>query len=103
MNAFLAQLSGFLNTVIGFLIVTFGVLVGISLVKGHEINGISLQEAAPIATATAAMVAIVIAVLLCGLIALLAEIKRNLQEMKKTNLERLRYSAELRSKSDPSL
>ena len=103
MNAFFAQLSGFLNAVIGFLIVTFGVLVGIGLVKGHEINGISLQEAAPMAITTAAMVAIVIAVLLCGLIALLAEIERNLREMKQTNLERLRYSAELRSKSDPSL
>ena len=102
MNAFLAQLFGFFNAVIGFLIVAFGVLIGVGLVTGREINGISIHEAAPMAIA-AVIVAIVIAVLLCGLIALLAEIERHLREMKQMNLDRLKYSAELRSKSEPSL
>tara|TARA_B100001093_G_C26815255_1_gene1009393 strand:- start:1507 stop:1629 length:123 start_codon:yes stop_codon:yes gene_type:complete len=37
MNAFLAQLRGFFNAVIGFLIVAFGVLVYQNLVASHEI------------------------------------------------------------------
>ena len=102
MNAFLAQLFGFFNAVIGFLIVAFGVLVGIGLVTGHEVNGIAVHQAAPMAIA-AVIVAIVIAVLLCGLIALLAEIERHLREMKQANIERLKYSAELANKTDPSL
>ena len=102
MNAFLAQLYGFFNAVIGFLIVAFGVLVGITLVTDHEIMGFSMQEAAPTAIATV-IVAVVFAVLLCGLTALLAEIERHLREMKQMDLDRLRSTAELRSKSDPSL
>ena len=52
MNAFLAQLYGFFNAVIGFLIVAFGVWVGITLVTDHEIMGFSMQQAAPTAIAT---------------------------------------------------
>ena len=78
MNAFLAQLYGFFNAVIGFLIVAFGVLVGNNLVAGHEIMGFSIQEAAPTAIATV-IVAIVFAVLLCGRTGLLAEIERHLR------------------------
>ena len=61
-----------------------------------------MQEAAPTAIA-AFTVAIVKAVLLCGLTALLAEIEAYLCEMKQMNFDQLRYSSELRSKSDPSL
>ena len=102
MNAFLAQLFGFFNAVIGFLIVAFGILAGIGLITGCDVIGISLQEAAPTAIAVFT-VAIVMAVLLCGLTALIAEIEGHSREMKQMNFYQLRYSAELRSKSDSSL
>lgn len=102
MNAFLAQLFAFLNAVVGFLIVAFGVLVGYAVLTDRTINGFSFGQAAPLAIA-AVIGAVIIAVLLCGLIALLAEIERHLREMKESNLERLKQMKDTSNKSEPSI
>lgn len=102
MNAFLAQLFAFLNAVVGFLIVAVGVLVGYAVLTDRTINGFSFGQAAPLAIA-AVIGAVVMAVLLCGLIALLAEIERHLREMKEENIWRLKQLRDTDSKEEPSV
>lgn len=102
MNALLAKLFAFLNAVVRFLIVVFGCFVAYAIFTDSSINGLSLEQAAPLAIATL-IAAIFIAVMLCGLIALLAEIERHLRELKEDNR---RYSNKLRpqeSKQEPSV
>ena len=102
MNAILAQLFAFFNAVVGFIIVFFGCLVGYAILSGNTINGYSFSEAAPLAVATI-IFAIFVAVMLCGLIALLAEIERHLREMKESNIRRSKPSLQSENKTDPQL
>ena len=102
MNAFLAQLFSFLNALVGFLIVITGVLVGYALMTGSTINGYNFGEAAP-AAIFSVTVAILIAVLMCGLIALLAEIERHLRELKELQTESNKYKKTISERVEPKL
>ena len=102
MSALLAQLFAFLNAVVGFLIVVFGCFLAYAIITNSSINGFSLDKAAPLAI-VALIAAIFIAVMLCGLTALLAEIERHLRELKEDNRS---YSNKLRHqerKKEPSV
>jgi prepilin signal peptidase PulO-like enzyme (type II secretory pathway) len=77
-------------------------LVGYAALTDRTINGFCFGQAAPLAIA-AVISAVVIAVLLWGLIALLAEIKRHLHEMKEGNIRRLKQLRDKDSKAEPSV
>jgi len=102
MNAFLAQLFSFLNALVGFLIVAAGILIGYALITESTINGYKLSEAAP-AAVFSVVGAILIAVLMCGLIALLAEIERHLRELKELQTESNKYKKTISERVEPKL
>ena len=81
MNAFLVQIFSFLNALLATIIIGGGVVVlGIAILYGHQYFDISLE---PKVLASLIIVgSIVLAVSICGLMAILCEIERHLRDLK---------------------
>lgn len=81
MNSILARIFAFLNAVVGTVIILMGLILGIAFIAD------TLPEDLPPLFTSIAFLAIIVgailfAVVLCGMVAILAEIERHLREIK---------------------
>ena len=84
MNGFLARVASFINALVGLAIITAGAAaaIGLSVSEPSEIPGLFMGLKSSAAGLIVFLMSIIIAALVCGLVAYLSEIERHLREMK---------------------
>ena len=84
MNAFLARVASFINALVGLAIITAGAAaaIGLSVSEPSEVPGLFMGLKSSAAGVIVFLMSIIIAALVCGLVAYLSEIERHLREMK---------------------